>query len=158
MFMQSLKFIFICMFVLATFCSQAQEGRVLMTKEVSMEERFWGNRYYIAGKKVSWRDFKTELSSTPKAKAVFQQGRNLQIASALVGVPGTILFARNLETIFDDEPNVTYLLVGLTSSLCSYALEYKSKILIRQSIAIHNNSPAIGARLLLRPGSIVLQF
>jgi hypothetical protein len=156
--MQSLKFIFICMFMLATFCSYAQEGRVLMTKEVSMEERFLGNRYYVAGKKVSWRDFAAELKSTPKARAVFQQGRNVQIASALVGLPASILFGQNLDAIVEGGPNITYLAVGLAGILCSYALEYESNILFRKSIALHNNSPAVGARLLLRPGSIVLQF
>jgi hypothetical protein len=156
--MQSLKFIFICMFLFATFCLDAQEGRVLMTKEVSMEARYFGNRYYVAGKKVSWRDFAAELKSTPKARAVFQEGRNLQIASALVGLPASILFGQNLTATFDDESNITYLAVGLAGILCSYALEYESNILFRKSIAIHNNSPAVGARLLMRPGSIVLQF
>jgi hypothetical protein len=158
MFMQSLKFIFICMFVLTTFCTQAQEGRVLMTKEVSMEARFFGNRYYVAGEKVSWRDFAAELKSTPKARAVFQEGRNVQIASVLVGLPASILFGHNLTAIFDDESNTSYLVVGLAGILCSYALEYESNVLFRKSIALHNSSPAVGARLLFRPGSIVLQF
>lgn len=158
MFMQSLKFSLLVLLLLAAFSSQAQEGRVLMTKEVSMEARFFGNRYYVAGEKVSWRDFAAELKSTPKARAVFQQGRNVRIASVLVGLPASILFGHNLTAIFDDKHNTAYLVVGLAGILCSYALEYESNVLYRKSIALHNNSPAVGARLLVRPGSIVLQF
>ncbi len=158
MFMQSLKLVFICMFILTTFCSQAQEGRVLMTKELMWEERYFSDRYYIAGKKASRGDFIAELISTPKAKEAYQKGRKLHVASVWVGVPSLIIMRWSLENPFEGGANTIYLAAGLTGILCTSALEYKSTIWIRKSIAIHNSSTAIGARLLLRPGSIVLQF
>ena len=158
MFMQSLKFVFICIFVLTTFCLHAQEGRVLMTKEVSMEARYFGNRYYISGEKVSWRAFGAELSRTPKAKEAFEYGRDLQIASLVLGLPASIILGWHLDALFERGSDKTYLVAGLIGVLGSYGLEYKSNVVLKKSIDLHNNSPAVGARLLVRPGSIVLQF
>ena len=158
MFIQSLKLSLLILWLLATFTSQAQEGRVLMTKELTWEERYFSDRYYIAGKKASRGEFIAELSSTPKAKETYQKGRKLHVASVWVGVPSLLILRWSLENPFEGGANTIYLAAGLTGILCTSALEYKSTIWIRKSIAIHNNSSSIGARLLLRPGSIVLQF
>jgi hypothetical protein len=158
MIMQSLKFLFIVLLLLTTFNSYGQEGRILMTKELTWEERYFSDRYYISGKKVSRGDFIAELSNTPKAKEAYEKGRKLHVASVWVGVPSLIVLRWSLDNLFEEGSNPIYLAAGLTGILCTSALEYKSTIWVRKSIAIHNNSTAIGARLLLRPGSVVLQF
>lgn len=138
-------------------------GGNLFAQDLSIDYRpFLSKKYYEGSQNISKREFKEVMKTNPIAYQQYKLGRNLDIASYIIGIPAVTVLAYSSSTrrTNKEKPNKT---IRITSGVCyggAFVLSIIGQRKIKRSVETYNTSERIGWNLSLNENGvgIALQF
>ena len=140
--------------------TKSEEDSIRNDEYLEIEFKPFINKYYEGSQVISKKEFLRRMESNPMAYRQYRLGKNLDIASNVIGIPAGLVFGHILGTwIFSgDKPDETVLTV---SGLCSggaIALAYVGRAKIIKSVDTYNASVSLGLKLNINENGIGLAF